>query len=236
LTIAHAELHHHRIGDQTLFDQRLGLPEVSGVEHFNFRSHPELLHLTGHLGEYRRRVGHYIVPLAEVHRATVDRADLGQDLAHMVEPFGRADHVGTFLRQWQRSFDRAERDVAAHPRREVNDRIDVRGSDPVNDLCVVLDLTRRRTRDRVADVNVHYRSARLCRSNAVVGNGFGCERHFVGLSDGVAAARNSAGDEGRTHWGLVSLSQAECGGWESGWMGERLDASRRRCTVASENT
>ena len=119
----------------------------------------------------------------------------GQDLADVVESFGRADHVGPDLGQRQRLFDRPEGDVATHPCREVDDRIDVGRPNPIDDFGVVLDLTRRRTGDRVANVDVHDRCARPRRCDAVVGDGLGSERHLVGLADGVAAAGDGAGDE-----------------------------------------
>ena len=144
-------------------DELLREDEVAGVEDLDLGPHAELSDLPRHRAQHRRRVRHHVVALGEVHRAAVERADLGQQLRDVGEPLGRAGHVGALGSRRKRRLGTAEHEVAAHARGEVEDDVDVGRADPLDDLAVERRVARRPAGLRVADVDVHDRRARARR-------------------------------------------------------------------------
>ena len=140
--------------------QLLREDEMARVEDLDLGPHAELSHLARHLAEHRGRVRHHVVALGEVHRPAVERADLGQQLGDVREPLGRAGHVGSLRVRRKRRLDTAEHEVAAHARGEVEDDVDVRRADPLDDLAVERGVARRPAGLRIPDVDVHDRRAR----------------------------------------------------------------------------
>src|SRR5579884_1252385 len=86
-----AELDERRVVDQPVADQLVHEHEMAGVEHLELRPDAELLHARGHRAQHPRRVHHHVVAAGgEVHRAAVERADLGQQLLDVGDPLQRA--------------------------------------------------------------------------------------------------------------------------------------------------
>ena len=61
--------------------------------------------------------------MTEVHRAAVEGADFGEQLAYVIEPFGGARHIGSNIAERQRLLGRANGEVTTHTRGEVDDHI-----------------------------------------------------------------------------------------------------------------
>ncbi|HRD62936.1 MAG TPA: hypothetical protein PL137_18695 [Nocardioides sp.] len=189
---AHAELVHRRGVDEALLDQGLGEPQMTGVEDLHLAADAELL---DPLRAVPQDVGRRDVDqraLAEVERPAVERADLGEDLLDVLEPLDPADQIGA-LHDGGRLL-RIEVEVAAHPRRRVDDDVDVRLADPLDHLAVVRHLTRALAGLGIAHVDVHDGRSGARRGDAGLGDLLGGHRHMLGAADGVARAGESAGD------------------------------------------
>ena len=113
----------------------------------------------------------------------------------MRQPLGRAHHVGAARVRRQRGVLAAEHEVAAHAGGQVDDDVDVRGADPLDDLAVVREVARAPAGLRVADVDVDDRCARARRLDRRVGDLLRGDRHVLAPAGRVAGAGDRAGDE-----------------------------------------
>ena len=210
----------------------LGVGQVPGVEGLDLDPDPELGHLGRHRLEHGRGVGHHVVALAEVHRPAVEGADLGHDLADVLDPLGGAGHVGPVVGRGQRLLDVAEDQVAAHAGGQVEYHVGARGPDPVGHLL-------RRGRRPLAGSPVSgsrtwmwtMAAPALAASMRRVGDLGRRDRDLVGLVGGVAGAGHGAGDEDAVMHGgsLLSGSVARVGRvgrvggrWAAGGRSRRL--------------
>ncbi len=144
--------------------------------------------------------------MAEVHRAAVERADLGLGSTDVLDAVGRTTHVRTVVGGRQRLLDAAEHEVATHARREIDDDVGVRGPDPFDDLFVLLNLAGRHA-VVLTHVDMHDRRTRLGRLDAAVGDLLGRHGHLVGLVRRVSTAGHRAGDEDAVVCGHVRFPQ-----------------------------
>ena len=115
-----------------------------------------------HRAQHRGRVDHHVVAACrEVHRAAVERADLGPQLGDVRQPLRRAGHVGSRRVERERGLDAAEHEVAAHAGGQVEHDVDARRADALHHLAVE---ARGRAAalpvSRVAHVDVRDRGAR----------------------------------------------------------------------------
>jgi hypothetical protein len=77
--------------------------EVARVEDLELGAHAERLDAGGHRAQHPGRVDHHVVAAGrEVHRAAVERAQLGPQRLDVHEPLGSADHVGARGVGWER--------------------------------------------------------------------------------------------------------------------------------------
>ena len=172
-----------------------GKQQMTGIENLNFGAHSELLDLRRHFLQHARRVGHDVVLLAEVHRAAVERADFGQQLCNMRQPFGGADHIGADLGRRQRPLGAAQRQVAAHAGSEVDDDIDARPLDEVHDLLIERHVARALAGFGIAHMDMGNRCAGIGRFDRRIGDLARRDRHLVGAAGRVAGPSNCACDE-----------------------------------------
>ncbi len=194
----HAELDHQRIVDQPLLDQILDHDEMAGVEDLELGPHAERLDALRHGAQGVGRVDHDIVAAGgEIHRAAIERADLGQQLLDMGKPLGRAGHVGAGRVGRQRLLDRAEHEIAAHPGGQVEHDIGARGAHPVDHLGVELGVARALAGARIADMDMGDRGAGLGRLDGGIGDLLLLRRHrhLFRLARRVARPGHRAGDE-----------------------------------------
>ena len=145
--------------------------------------------------QHARRVDHDVIGLGEIHRAAVERADLGPAQAHMLDPLGGADHVGAGLGKRQRRVGRAEHQVAAHPRRQVQHHVHIRGTDALGHLAVEGHIARRRAALGVAHMAMDHRRAGLRGVDGAGSNLSGRARHMRAAVLGAARAGDGGGDE-----------------------------------------
>ena len=75
---AHTKLDHYRIGDNALFDQFLGKPQVARVEGLNFNLNTQVSHALGHIPKHAWGVGHDVVGFSKIHGAAVEGRNFGE--------------------------------------------------------------------------------------------------------------------------------------------------------------
>ena len=135
--------------------------ELAGVEDLELRAHPELLHAPRHRPQHPRRVDHHVLAAGgEVHRAAVERADLGEELLDVGEALAGAGHVGGLRVQFQRRLGTPEHEVAAHARGQVEHDVDVGRADPLDGGAVERRVAGAAPARGVANVEVGDRGAR----------------------------------------------------------------------------
>ena len=175
----------------------LHLHEVTGVEHLQLGADPERLHPRGHGPQHARAVDHDVVAARrEVHRAAVERADLGPQQLHVGQALGRADQVGGGGVDRQGRLVAPEHEVPAHAGGEVEHDVHPGGADLVHDLLVELGVAGAVAGLGIAHVDVHDRRARLRRLDGRGGDLLGRDRHVRAPADRVAGAGDGTGDEG----------------------------------------
>ena len=171
---ARAELDQDRVVDQAVADELLDHHEVPRVEDLELRAHAERLHAARHRAQHRRRVRHDVVATrGEVHRAAVERAELGQRLAHVHEPLARSGQVGARGIERQRRLVSAEHQVAAHAGREVEHHVHVGRAHALHDLAVQARVARAAPGLGIAHVDMRDRGAGLGRLDRRIGDGAG---------------------------------------------------------------
>src|SRR4029079_18775697 len=131
----------------------------------------------------------------EVHRAAVERADLGHQRAYVVEALGGNSHVGAVRIDRQHLLVAAQHQIATHSCGEVEDDVDARGPDPLDGLGVELGRPRTLAGLRVAHVNVRDRGSCLGRLDGRVGDLLGRDGDVRALAHRVAGPGDCAGDE-----------------------------------------
>ena len=88
----------------------------------------------------------------------------------MGHPLGCTDHIGAGLIHWKRRFGRAENDIPAHARRQVQHNVRVAVAHAVGDLTVECQIPAGLACLRVADVTMHNSSPSLGGRNCAFGN------------------------------------------------------------------
>ena len=184
---AETELKERRRVDQALADERFREPYVPQLEALDLRLHADRLDAPGHLAQ--DPLGCEKRPLAEVERAAIEGADLGQKLLDMRDAFGGARHVGA--RPARPGICGIEKEVAAHAGGEIDDDVDARRADETDRLAVKRRIARRLAGLGIAHMQVHDRRARAA----------GLERRFANLARrhrdrGVLAGRVAGAGHG----------------------------------------
>ena len=171
--------------------------EVTGVEHLELRAHAELAHLRRHRAQHPGRVDHDVVAAGrEVHRAAVERADLGPQLRDVHEPLAGSDHVRSGSVERERRVLAAQHEVAAHARGQVEHHVDVGGTHALDHLAVQLGVTRPLAGRGIAYVDVRDRRAGASRLDRGVGDLLRRDGHPIAAIGGGAGTGDGAGDEG----------------------------------------
>ena len=192
---AHAELHQNRVLDEAVLGEVLGQPQMPGVESLDLDLDAALRHHPGHLLQHGGGVGHYVVGLREIHRAAIERADFRAAVEHMLHPLRGGDEVGAFGVQRQRGGRRACHDVAAHPRRQVDDGVSLAVADPFHHLAVELRVARRGAGLGIAHMAVHHGGASARGGDGAVGDLLWRAGDMARAVLRAARAGDGAGDE-----------------------------------------
>ena len=169
---------------------------MAGVEHLELRSHAELSDASRHRAQDPRRVHEHVVAArGEVQRATVKCADLRQQILDVCEPLGCAGEVGASGVEREGRFLAAEHQVAAHPGRQVDHDVGVRGPDPLHHVAVELRVAGAHTRLRIPHVDVNDRRSGLGRLDRGGRDPVGRYGYAIAPYRGVADPGDSASDE-----------------------------------------
>ena len=168
---------------------------MAGVKRLNLGLHAQMGHHPAHGLQHARRVGHHVIGLGKIHRAAVQRADLGQALFDMFHPFRRADHISAVFAERQRRLSGAKDHVATHARRQVQDHVNLGFADAVGHLAIIIQPPGRAASVRVTHVAMHDRRTRLGGVDGAVGDLFGRSRHMRAAVLGTTGSSDSAGDE-----------------------------------------
>src|SRR5690242_11464646 len=191
-----AELDQRWRVDQAVGDHLLHHHQVARVEDLELGPHAELLDPLRHRPQHPGRVHHDVVAAGgEVHRAAVERADLGTQLGDVAQALLGPGHVGAGGVRRERLVLPAEDEIAAHPRGQVEHDVDVGGPHSLDHLPVELRIAGALARLGIADVDVCDRRARPGRLDGGVRDLFGRNRHQRAAAGGVAGARDGARDE-----------------------------------------
>ena len=169
---------------------------MAGVEHLELRPHAELADPRRHRAQHRGRVDHHVVAAGgEVHRSAVERADLRAQLLDVREPLGRAGHVRSCLVRRQGRVLATEDEVAAHPRGQVEDDVDVRSADLLDDRAVEGGIARSASGVGVADVDVRNCRPRARRLDRGVRDPLGRHRDVLAAPGRIPRSGHGTSDE-----------------------------------------
>ena len=168
---------------------------MPGVEGLDLRLDAQRRHHAAHRAQHAGRVGHDVVGLGEVHRAAIERADLGQALAHMLHAVGGAAHVGALLVERQRRFRRTEHHVAAHAGGEVQHHVDIGVADALGHFAVEMDVAARLAGLGVAHMAMDDRGAGLGGVDRRFGDLLGRARHVRAAILRAAGTGHGTGNE-----------------------------------------
>ncbi len=123
----------------------------------------------------------------------------------MRQPLARADHVGPRGVERERMFAGAEDDVAPHPGGEIEDHVDARGADALDDLAIEGHVAGRLAGRGVAHMDMGDRRPRLGRLDRGRRDGFRRHRHAGVPAERVAGSGDGAGDEDFAVHGAISV-------------------------------
>src|SRR5207237_3132532 len=168
-------------------------PDVTKLEAFKLRLNAEFLDAACRRPQYRRRADVGEVAVAIVERPAVERANLGEQLLDVRQPFQRSNQVGAFA-----GLERirvADDKVAAHAGAEVDDDVDIAAPDPLDHLAVPVGMPAALAGLRIADVDVGDGGAGPGRLDDGVGDLPGRDRDGRVLADRVARAGDRAGHD-----------------------------------------
>ena len=80
----------------------------------------------------------------------------------MIQPFGRSGHVSTVDGEGERLLVAPEHHVTAHAGGQVDDHVNVGGTDPIDHFTVQVDISGPDSGERVTHVDVHDGRTRPC--------------------------------------------------------------------------
>ncbi|ABA52551.1 hypothetical protein BURPS1710b_A2129 [Burkholderia pseudomallei 1710b] len=188
---AEAELEERRIVEEPFLQQLLREPQVARVEDLELRLHAQRLDPLRARAQLRGRRHVDVIAVAEIQRAAIERADLGQQFLDMHEPRQPADEVRA-LAEAHRVLARADLEIAAHAGRQIDDDVDVGRADPVDHLAVQPRIAAAAPRERIAHVAMRDRRARLRGLDRRIGDLLGRDGYRGMLANGVARTRHRA--------------------------------------------
>ncbi len=188
---------------QALFDHLLGEPQVAGIENLQLCLHAQFGNVLGASAQLLRGRDVDRVAIAEIERAAVERANLGQQLFDVGQAGQRPDQIGAGAElHW--GFIWADFQIAAHAGSEVDDDVDVGFANTLHDLAIQRHVTAELAGLWVAHMAVDYSGPGFGSLDGGGGDLFRGDGHPLALAGGVARAGERAGNDDVVVHGLKS--------------------------------